>query len=114
SISRAPRSTRPSTKQDERSSPVRRKRALQKVGVAAGLPPLLAGQARPRRLFIPVPPHVDVPATRAALCTYYLAREQRHFNIVGILRHVDQALMSASVDKASGDKVMHVEMAHVA
>jgi hypothetical protein len=43
---------------------------------------------------------------RPALGTHSLAGKRRHFDIVGILRDVDQTLMSARIVEASGDKVL--------
>jgi hypothetical protein len=48
----------------------------------------------PLRL-LPVRAHVDLPAVPTALAAFDGARKPRHFDIVGILRHVDQRLMAA-------------------
>ena len=45
-------------------------------------------------------PHVDVPVTRAALGAQGLAGERGDLGIVGIFRHVDQALVSARIVEA--------------
>jgi len=63
----------------------------------------VSGQARPIYLFFPVRAHVDVATTRAALRAHDLAGKGRHVNIVGILRHVDQPLVSARIADARGD-----------
>jgi hypothetical protein len=66
------------------------------------------GQTHLHRLLFPVRPHVDKAAVRDALGAHNLAGEPRHFNIVGKLRHVDQALVSALITEASGNQAMHV------
>jgi hypothetical protein len=53
-------------------------------------------------------------ASRSALRAGDLTRERRHLGIGGIARYVDEALMSARVAEAGGDKMMHTKVAHVA
>ena len=53
-------------------------------------------------------------ASRSTLRAYDLAGKGRDFDIVGIGRYVDEALMPARIAEAGGDKMMHAEMAHVA
>jgi hypothetical protein len=55
-----------------------------------------------------------VAAARPALGAHDLAGERRHFNIVGVFRHVDQALMAAHVVEAVRDKPLLAQFAHVA
>jgi len=55
-----------------------------------------------------------MPTARSALSANDFAGEGRHLGIVGIFRHVDEALMSAGIAEAGGDEMMHAEMAHVA
>jgi hypothetical protein len=77
-------------------------------------PPLLTGQSLARWLLFPVRPHIDMAASRSALRAGDLTRERRHLGIGGIARYVDEALMSARVAEAGGDKMMHTKVAHVA
>jgi hypothetical protein len=53
-------------------------------------------------------------ASRSALGAHDLTREPRHLGIVGILGHVDEALMSTRIAEAGGDEMMHAEVAHFA
>ena len=66
-----------------------------------------------RRLFLPIRTHVYVAATRPTLGAHGLAGKRRDLGVVGILRHVDQTLVSARIVEASGDEVLHAEVAHV-
>jgi hypothetical protein len=65
-------------------------------------------------LLFPVGPHVDVTTARTALGAYDLACERGHFNVIGIARHVDQALVAARIVEAGRDEPLHAEVAHVA
>jgi hypothetical protein len=77
-------------------------------------PPLFAGQTLAWRLLFPVRPHVDVSAARAALGAYDLVTKPRHFGIVRVFRHVDQALVAARIVEAGRNEPLYAEMAHVA
>ena len=53
-------------------------------------------------------------ATRPALGAHDLGGKPRHPSVGGISRHVDETLMTARIDKASGDEMMHAKMPHIA
>ena len=54
---------------------------------------MFADQAFARRLLFAIRPHVEVATARATLRAYDLISERWHFNVVGVFRHVDQALV---------------------
>jgi hypothetical protein len=52
--------------------------------------------------------------SRTALGAHDPAGKPRHSYVVGVLRHIDQALMSAGIVEARRDQVMAAELTHVA
>ena len=55
-----------------------------------------------------------MPPTRAAFGIDSLRGEGRHFDIVGVFRHVDELLVSARIIKTGRDQPLHTKAAHVA